>query len=203
MTRAQIHEFLQMRGPLFKTAMLLLFLLAIVLLQFAHIMEHGLQSAQVAWWHVAPGDAHGYSALLDHEYFHTIGGWIYWFAQIFFFVVFQFSPEFAAVRAQKAWNWMIGLQLFAIAEQFYHQQENVMQLGQSLYSNCDPCPGFLGMHSATLGYVFDPIYMHFWFNFTVYIPELIVFAFLIKFFGFSYFRIHAASDSAHADPATH
>jgi hypothetical protein len=189
MQRIDWSQLYRMEGPLFKTGVLVLFLLSIVVLQFSHLLEHGLQSYQVAYLHLPASEAHGYSALLDHEYFHTTGGWIYWFATIFFFVIFQFSPEFAPIRAVRAWKYMIGVQLFGIIVQFYHQQENVMQLGQWLYSDCEPCPGFLGMHTNVLGFLVDPVYMHFWFNLVVYIPELIVFVFLIRFYGMGYFRM--------------
>ncbi len=136
-------------------------LVAAVLLQGFHVLEHSAQVFEAFIMHQSP--AHGLlGQLLDREWMHFVYNTVLLSMMVVLFVGMS-RPHLAAASPFVYTFFLAGMLL-----QSYHVVEHSVKLRQYLTTGIEPAPGILGK-------LFDLVWLHFWINLLVYLPILAAF----------------------------
>jgi hypothetical protein len=141
-----------------------------VVVQAFHFVEHIAQMLQRFVFNITP--AHGLIGRLDLEQVHIVYNTMY-LAMVVYLLV-----GWLALRRElpRMGGLFVGLLVFAVVAQSYHEVEHAVKLFQFLDTNKQGTPGILGTH-------FDGVLLHFIFNLTVFLPIL------VTFFGARLYRL--------------
>jgi hypothetical protein len=141
-----------------------------VVVQAFHFVEHVAQMLQRFVFNITP--AHGLIGRLDLEQVHVVYNTMYLAMAVYLLV------GWLALRRElpRMGGLFVGLLVFAVVAQSYHEVEHAVKLFQFLDTNKQGTPGILGTH-------FDGVLLHFIFNLTVFLPIL------VTFFGARLYRL--------------
>jgi hypothetical protein len=135
----------------------------IVILQLLHMVEHSTQVGQLLFTHGALAKSHGAIGQLDFETVHFVADTTLWFSLGFMLIIFH---------GRNVWLWIAFVAAsFHQVEHFYlfwlHIDERTVYISGGV-------AGIMG-HHGLIGSPLDRPYLHYTYNFIVFIPMLIAF----------------------------
>lgn len=129
--------------------------LAALLLQFAHFIEHIAQFYQHAVLNFSIKESRGILFFADLEWNHFTFNLLYFLLLAYPCFKMRYFEKKSVVGPKNQFFRILFLSGFYL--QGYHVLEHAARIGQTLQSNCTPCPGLLGWY-------IDGIYLHFYIN---------------------------------------
>jgi len=134
-----------------------------VILQVLHMVEHSTQIAQLAVTGGALADSHGVIGQLDFETVHFVADSALWFSLGLMAVIF---------RGRNAWLWV------AFVAASLHEVEHLYLFWMYVFEHTlylsGGAAGILG-HYGLIGSPLDRPYLHYTYNFIVFVPLVIAF----------------------------